>query len=484
MTSDATTIRRGRFDVDGRQLFIECRGEGGPTVVLEAGMGMPGSSWGPIWDAVATFARVCRYDRAGIGQSDRGAHPASSQSIAEELHALLAAAGIAGPYVLVGHSFGGLSARMFASRYPHDMDGLVLVDATHEDLDARVLAALPAPAPGEPESLTAYRQAFSEQIIQEPEWIDWRATVEEMGASGTLGDIPLVVISAGRFELAPPDFPDDHVARLAQIWLDLQRAQLRLSSHSTQIVAQQSGHAIPRDQPELIVDAIRQVVTAARLDLDLGDRPQPERWTRCRPEDIPLDPERDRALSAWQRAGAPPLKIVIGGPFNAGKSQFVQTISEIAVVSTERRVTDGARVIEGGIKERTTVAMDFGRARLLDDRVLHLYGTPGQKRFDFMWAALARGMKGLVILVDSTSPATFRAAREIVDFFEIHHTTPYVVVANKQDLGGAWAPEELRLALRLPPEVKVLPCVATDRASVQGVLDELLVAMRTAVNLA
>src|SRR5689334_14463255 len=124
MNSNDETVRRGRYDVGGRRLFLECQGVGGPTVVLAAGMGMPGSSWGPIWDEVATFARVCRYDRAGIGQSDRSAQPATSWSIAEDLHTLLAAADIAGPYVLVGHSFGGLNARMFASRYPDDMAGL------------------------------------------------------------------------------------------------------------------------------------------------------------------------------------------------------------------------------------------------------------------------------------------------------------------------------------------------------------------------
>lgn len=164
------------------------------------------------------------------------------------------------------------------------------------------------------------------------------------------------------------------------------------------------------------------------------------------------------------------VKMVISGAVNAGKTEFIKAISEIEVVSTERRATDDTKLI----KKETTVAMDFGRIAVADDLVLHLFGTPGQKRFDFMWEILSEGMLGLVILVDSTRPETFRETNRIIDFFVSYRDTPYVVAANKQDKPNAWSPDELRLALRLPPQVKVMPCVASDRESVKGVLLELL----------
>ncbi|MBN1484449.1 MAG: ATP/GTP-binding protein [Chloroflexia bacterium] len=164
------------------------------------------------------------------------------------------------------------------------------------------------------------------------------------------------------------------------------------------------------------------------------------------------------------------VKMVITGAVNAGKTQFIRTVSEIEVVSTERRTTDYAREL----KDETTVAMDFGRITIAKDLVLHLFGTPGQKRFDFMWEILSEGMLGLIILVDSTRPETFRETARIIDFFTSFRESPYVIVANKQDDENAWAPDELRLALRLNPKIKVLPCVATQRESVKNILLELL----------
>ncbi len=165
------------------------------------------------------------------------------------------------------------------------------------------------------------------------------------------------------------------------------------------------------------------------------------------------------------------VKIVVTGPFSAGKTQFIQSISEIDVIATEKKISrDDERVV----KDQTTVAMDFGRISVADDLVLYLFGTPGQRRFDFMWEILAEGMLGFVVLLDSVKPETFREARSILDTFRNYAPVPYVVAANKQDLEDAWTPEDLRIALRIPPEIKVLPCVATDRESVQQVLLELL----------
>jgi len=160
------------------------------------------------------------------------------------------------------------------------------------------------------------------------------------------------------------------------------------------------------------------------------------------------------------------VKMVVTGPFSAGKTEFISSISEVKVVSTERKITDDAHVV----KTYTTVAMDFGRITVDESLVLYLFGTPGQKRFDFMWEILSEGMLGFVVVVDSTRPETFREARTILDLFQSYARTPYVVAANKQDRPDAWPPEDLRIALKVDKNVKVLPCVATDRESVKNVL--------------
>ncbi len=164
------------------------------------------------------------------------------------------------------------------------------------------------------------------------------------------------------------------------------------------------------------------------------------------------------------------VKMVISGAVNAGKTQFIRAISEIEVVSTERKATDDTK----NVKTETTVAMDFGRISIADDLVLHLFGTPGQKRFDFMWEILSEGMLGLIVLVDSTRPETFRETNRIIDFFTSQRDAPYVIAANKQDHENAWSPDELRLALRLAPDIKIIPCIATQRDMVKNVLLELL----------
>ena len=164
------------------------------------------------------------------------------------------------------------------------------------------------------------------------------------------------------------------------------------------------------------------------------------------------------------------VKMVITGPFAAGKTAFIGSVSEIPVVATERKITSSAEQV----KETTTVAMDFGRITAEDDLVLYLFGTPGQRRFDFMWEILSEGMLGFIVLVDSTKPETFREAKRILETFESYASTPFVVAANKQDHEDAWEPEDLRIILRLDPSVKVLPCVAVDKESVKNVLLELL----------
>src|SRR5512141_1618081 len=160
------------------------------------------------------------------------------------------------------------------------------------------------------------------------------------------------------------------------------------------------------------------------------------------------------------------VKMVVTGPFNSGKTEFIQAVSEIDVVSTERKISSEAE----RVKESTTVAMDFGRITVDAELVLYLFGTPGQKRVDFMWEILSEGMLGFVVMVDSTRPETFREAKSILETFRAYAPTPYVVTANKQDQEEAWSLDDMRIALRLAPQVKLIPCVATNREQVKNAL--------------
>ena len=160
-------------------------------------------------------------------------------------------------------------------------------------------------------------------------------------------------------------------------------------------------------------------------------------------------------------------KVVVTGPFNAGKTEFIQTVSDIPIVSTERPISDHLKSVKG----ETTVAMDYGQVRL-DADLFHLYGTPGQARFDFMWDILAEEMDAFILLVDSGDRGTFSEARRLIRIFRRKSHVPYMVVANKQDDEKALSAQEVSDALKLD-NVPVLSCVATDKASVRNVLDEL-----------
>ena len=164
------------------------------------------------------------------------------------------------------------------------------------------------------------------------------------------------------------------------------------------------------------------------------------------------------------------VKVVVTGPFNAGKTTFIKSVSEITVLSTERQVSDSSA--EGG--GETTVAMDFGRITVSDDVVLYLFGTPGQSRFSFMWETLSEGMLGFVLIVDATSPQTLEGAREMIQFFTEMSDVPFVVAANKVEAEDVDQLEQVRGDLALDPKVPLLPVDARDRDSVKAVLLGLL----------
>jgi small GTP-binding protein len=179
------------------------------------------------------------------------------------------------------------------------------------------------------------------------------------------------------------------------------------------------------------------------------------------------------ATRARRRTNGTAVKIVVTGPFAAGKTTLIRTISEITVLSTEKSITDGTR----SQKTDTTVAMDFGRITIDRDLVLYLFGTPGQDRFDFMWEILSEGMLGYVLLVDASRPESLDEAVSILEAFRRMAHVPFVVGLNRADGLDEDDEANVRSVLDLGHDVPVVPCDVTDRESVKSVLLALLYAV-------
>ena len=253
-------------DIDnGRRLHILCKGDAdGPSVIFEAGLSHypPLATFGKAQEAIAPFARACIYDRAGLGWSDRGPSARTHADMVDDLHRLLTAAQVPGPYVLVGHSMGGLLVRQFVQAHPGEVAGVVLADATPDTIfDAESIAARAAivaeigkglenaPASLAPEIWRTVKEEY-EAIDRAPE------ALRVPDGYGTLGAIPLVVVRRGR-EASPPSEAD-----LA--WRRDQEHLATLSTNSVLIVAEKNGHVIPLENPGLIADAVRRVIAAWR----------------------------------------------------------------------------------------------------------------------------------------------------------------------------------------------------------------------------
>lgn len=241
---------------------------------MESGLSGTSFEWARVRPALARAGRVCSYDRAGLGWSDPSPRPRTSPAIAEELHALLGRAGVPPPYVLVGHSDGGLHVRLFAAKYPAEVAGVVLVDASHEDQGARLPGAREADeglmrearwsartAPlgwnrlrGEekgryPEPLQSAYEAVADRRRRYVEVFDQLAAFDESAAAaraaGGLGDVPLLVLS--RDPRAPGTSPRDEGPSEA-----LQTDWLRLSRRAEGVVVTGSHHGIPRERPAAV----------------------------------------------------------------------------------------------------------------------------------------------------------------------------------------------------------------------------------------
>jgi pimeloyl-ACP methyl ester carboxylesterase len=249
-----------RLDVGGYKLYINCEGralKGVPVVVMDAGLGNSSESWLGIQPKVAEFARVCIYDRAGLGNSDPSIHTQTTTQIVLDLHNLLAGAGVSGPLVLVGHSLGGINSRLYASMYPKEVVGMVLVDSAHEEQFARMDALIPE----------EIKKQFppSAFVLTGPEKVDFTENSERRARlAAWRADIPLIVLTAANAQPGAVG-PLAYLApKYEEIRQELQQDLVHRSARGKQIIATRSGHFIHHDEPELVVNAIREVFDATR----------------------------------------------------------------------------------------------------------------------------------------------------------------------------------------------------------------------------
>jgi pimeloyl-ACP methyl ester carboxylesterase len=262
----------GAFAISSRrQLYMTCAGEGSPTVILEGGGGAGAATWTAVQPHLSDNTRVCSYDRANVpgGASSFASKPRTATDVVADLHALIHESGLPGPYVLVGHSNGGVFARLYASLHPDGVEGLVLVDSAHEDQELR-------------------RDEIMQQYFSEEEWeailearrqqaalpfvsaigdeaVDMMLSFNEMRAARTEHPLPpmeLSVMSHGKVDPPAPGEPEGMSEALEELWQELQDDLASLAPGSERTVVEDSGHQIPLERPDAVVDAIKRVIAS------------------------------------------------------------------------------------------------------------------------------------------------------------------------------------------------------------------------------
>lgn len=261
-----TIVARGRFsgwfEVGGRRLFLRCVGHGSPTVVFEGGVT---HHWFQLQHQAARFTRVCSWDHPNgpISRSDPAPTPRTARHVVADLHALLRTAGVPGPYVLAGGSNGGLYTQLSASSHPDQVAGLVLIDAVHPAYHQRRLAMFkPLLPPDQWEALRQDAIAVPHRLV-DPERVDIWTSERQVRLAlrrAPLRPMPLVALARGRPEDPAAPFIDQD----ERLWRQLQRELAQLVPGGRLVVATQSGHNIQDEQPELVLDAIHDVVQAVR----------------------------------------------------------------------------------------------------------------------------------------------------------------------------------------------------------------------------
>ena len=267
---------QGRFINLGLQvMYINCLGESAPTVLIDVGLGDASANWLKIARTISKEVRVCLYDRAGYGWSDPGSGNRTTAQIVHELNMLLEQAKVPGPYVIVGHSFGGFTARYFAAKYPEKTVGAVLIDSSHPDQIYR-LSPLEQVKHKRPLKLTRSEPAPDYMNEVEKHWYflnssrkaifaqmeelrHFKDSAYEVKHSGPLPDIPLAILSRGKDQL-----PEINGVSMEQEWRDMQKNLLTLSEQSWHRIIKNSGHKIYLDAPNEVIKNILKVVGKVR----------------------------------------------------------------------------------------------------------------------------------------------------------------------------------------------------------------------------
>lgn len=271
----------------GYKMHLDCTGQGSPPVVLDSGLGDSFVEWQTVQSQIAKFVQVCSYDRAGMGYSEASPRPRTARVFAEELHSLVHAAGLQPPYILVGHSMAGFTLRLYAARYRSDVAGIVLVDSSHPDQFKR----LPPDPPGtnakwiqeaeflelttpigiprllgycgDPAALRAAECTFEDARENTAERRTFRESAAQAGAAGDLGDLPLLVLSH-RLNHHDPEVSANLEAATNRAFDEMQQELTRLSTRGRRIIAENSGHYIQHDRPDVVIAAVHQMVDECR----------------------------------------------------------------------------------------------------------------------------------------------------------------------------------------------------------------------------
>lgn len=276
------------IDISGHLLHLNCVGEGTPVVVLDVGLGGTALEWTDVQQRLGRLTRVCTYDRPGYGWSEPGPLPRTSEAIARELHAALVRSELPGPFVLVGHSFGGFNMRLFASLYPDATAGLVLVDASHEDQfrrmenstgkklapTARFTLSRPHSLPQLPARIPEDVRALAERMHNthlthatvRNELAAFRTSAKQVRKAAALSPMPLVVVSRGQEDPDTASIEGRDAVR-EKVWSALQHELARLVPGATHLTARSDDHDIHVCEPQLVSHAIQLVIDAVRNDL-------------------------------------------------------------------------------------------------------------------------------------------------------------------------------------------------------------------------
>lgn len=242
-------IKETLVQISGFKLFVKMYGEkkDKPTVIMDAGYGDYSKVWETVVNEISMLTDVLVYDRAGLGNSEKSPNPRTSNQMVSELKELLTKLNIKPPYILVGHSFGGVNVRIYASTYPEEVGGLVLVDSTPEDYRERFL----------PTMSKEFQEAYSKQFIYEGTYDEFMDSLIQLKQSKRKLNIHLIVLSAGK---------KDHYSEKSQeLWNEMQKEILNISTDSELIISEESAHYIQKDDPNMVIDAVKRLISCTTL---------------------------------------------------------------------------------------------------------------------------------------------------------------------------------------------------------------------------